>query len=65
MSEAEVEGVRQKKIQIIPLNLDLDLLFRISEAEFETSLLLEKITRLCKTPLTKLANVPFGRESSM
>ena len=38
-SEVEVEGYKQKKIQIIPLNLDLDRLFRISEAKFETSVL--------------------------
>ena len=30
--EVEVEGYKTKKIQIIPPNLDLDLLFRISKA---------------------------------
>ena len=43
-SEVEAGGIKQKKIQIIPLNLYVDLLFRISEAKLETSLLLPPIS---------------------
>ena len=38
-AESRLSGIKQKKIQIIPLNLDLDLLFMIREAEFEPGLL--------------------------
>ena len=31
-AKSRLRGIKQKKIQIIPLNLDLDLVFRISEA---------------------------------
>ena len=31
-AKSRLRGIKQKKIQIIPLNLDLDLSFRISEA---------------------------------
>ena len=35
-AKSRLRGIKQKKIPIIPLNLDVDLLFRISEAKFET-----------------------------
>ena len=31
-AKSRLRGIKQKKIQFIPLNIDLDLLFRISEA---------------------------------